>query len=187
MKIKRFKNLWLMGLILSASILGVIYFLKICFPQFVIEVAEIDSITRIGHYIDTHKWAWHIATAILAFINYYLICCASSNRYTLKNIEYLYILATILALSLIKEFLPAQYTACNIISLILLPYILQGQFKNTLCIFISTNLLQTITLEIRGIISMATTLNYATIIILTIDVYILSALWYFYYNYRKGE
>jgi hypothetical protein len=187
MKIKRFKNLWLMGLILSASILSVIYILKIFFPQFVIEVAQIDSITRIGHYIDTHKWAWHIFTAILSFANYYLICCASSNRYTLKNKEYLYIIATILSLSLIKEFLPAQYTACNIISLLLLPYLCKGNFKSTLCIFISTNLLQTITLEIRGLISMATNLNYATIIILTIDVYILSALWYFYYNYRKGE
>ena len=187
MKIKRFNNLWLMGLILSASILGVIYFLKICFPQFVIEVAQIDSITRIGHYIDTHKWARHIVTAILSFANYYLICCASANKYTLVKKEYLYVLATILSLSLIKEFLPNQYTACNIISLILLPYLCKGKFKNTLFIFVSANLLQTITLEIRDLMSMVTSVNYATVIILTIDVYILSALWYFYYNYRKGE
>ena len=71
MKIKRFDNLWLMGLILCAVILVAVYVLKIFFPHFVIEVAQIESVTVVGHYIDTHKWAWYLASFVLSFFVYY--------------------------------------------------------------------------------------------------------------------
>ena len=106
-------------------------YLKIFFPQFVIEVAQIDSITRIGHYIDTHKWAWYVATFAFSFIAYYFVCCASCKRQKLNIKEIGIIVATIVLLFIIKEFLPYQYTAVNISSLILLPYIMKGDFKAT--------------------------------------------------------
>ncbi len=185
MKIKRFNNLWLMGLILSASILGVIYFLKICFPQFVIEVAQIDSITRIGHYIDTHKWAWYVATFIITFVSYYLICGASCGIKKLNAKQNLIIAITIIILFLSREFLPAQYTALNFISMILLPLLFDGKFKNTVVVFSFVNFLQTITLEIRNLSLMIADFNFATFTILMIDVYILESLLYFLFNFEK--
>lgn len=187
MKIKRFNNLWFMGLILSASILGVIYFLKICFPSFVIEVAQIDSITRIGHYIDTHKWAWYLATFIITFVSYYLICGASCGVKKLTAKQNLIIVITILILFLSREFLPAQYTALNFISMILLPLLFNGEFKNTVVVFSFVNFLQTITLEIRGLSLMIADFNFATFTILMIDVYILESLLYFLFNFKKEK
>ena len=176
-----------MGLILSAVILGAIYLLKIFLPQFVIEVAHIDSIVQIGHYIDTHKWAWYLATSIFSFVNYYLICCACCKKKSLDLKEIIIIIATILMLFVVKEFLPNQYTSLNISSMVLLPMLMNGDFKATTFIFVSTNFLQTITLEIRGLSLMITDYNYGTMMILTIDFYIISVLWYFYYNFKKGE
>lgn len=185
MKVKRFNNLWLMGLILSAIILGAIYILKIFLPQFVIEVAHIPSITAIGHYIDNNKWAWYCASILLSFLNYYLICCASCAKKKLNKKECLMIIVTILFLLVTKELLPNQYTVFNFISLIALPYFIRAKFGNTLLIFSSTNLLQSMVLEIRNIGTMIIDYNYATLMILTIDVYILSFLYYFYFNYKK--
>jgi hypothetical protein len=185
MKIKRFNNLWFMGLLLSAVILGAIYLLKIFMPQFVIEVAHIESIVRIGHYIDTHKWAWYVVSAIMAFANYYLICCACCKKRFLNTRELIIILATIGLLFIVKEFFPTQYTSLNISSVVLLPCIMKGDFKATSIVFVSTNFLQTITGEIRGIMSMVIDFNYATMMILTIDFYIVSVLFYFYFKYDK--
>lgn len=187
MKIKRFDNLWLMGLILSASILGVIYILKIFFPQFVIEVAQIDSITRIGHYIDTHKWAWYVATIVISYFTYYFYCCASSARKTLKYYEHFIIFATIFLLLLVNDFAPIYYTTLNYISMILLPYIFKAKLKNVVICFSALNILQMITLEVRNIATMIIQYNFATFTILTIDVYILLVLLYLYTNYEKEK
>lgn len=187
MKIKRFKNLWTMGLILSAAILGVVYLLKIFFPQFVIEVAHTESIVTIGRYIDTHKWAWYLATIIISSAFSYIYCCACCGRSHLNKIETIITISSIIILCLIKEFLPAQYTALNIISMVLLPYLFKGNFKNTVICFALMNLLQTMTLEIRNLSLMIIDFNYATFMVLTIDIYILQFILYFLFNFNKEE
>ena len=187
MKVKRFKNLWTMGLILCGAILVLIYFAKIFFPEFVVEVAQVESIARIGHYIDTHKWAWYLASWILSFICYYFYCgaCCSKKIFSWKEILIISITNSIVYLS--NALIPNQYTAINIISMIVLPFILKGNFKNTTICFSTLNLLQTITLEIRGLILMIASYNFATLLILMIDVYIFQVLLYFLFNFKKGE
>jgi hypothetical protein len=187
MKVKKFNNLWTMGIILCCAILFVIYVAKIFFPELVVEIAQIESITKIGSYIDIHKWAWYLATTIMTFASYYLICCACCGKKKLSTKECLIVLATILVLYFVQEFLPDQYTVLNIISLILLPYLFKGDFKKTLVVFSTTNLLQTITLTVRNIQLMIINYNYASFMILTIDFYILCGLLYCLYNFKKGE
>jgi hypothetical protein len=176
-----------MGLILSASILGVIYFLKICFPSFVIEVAQIDSITRIGHYIDTHKWAWYVASFALSFfVCYFTFCaCCKKKRLTLK--ETIITISCIIFLYIIREFLPNHYNTLNYCIMILLPLLFKGDFKATTICFVSTSYLQVLSTEIRGISTLISNYNYATFIILCIDVYILIWLQYCYFNFEKEK
>lgn len=57
MKIKKFKNLWTMGLILFGVILIALYVAKIFFPEFIVGIAEIESVVKFGQYVDTHQWA----------------------------------------------------------------------------------------------------------------------------------
>ena len=185
MKIKRFDNLWLMGLILSASILGVIYILKILFPQFVIEVAQIDSITRIGHYIDTHKWAWYVATIIISYFTCFFYCGACCKRKNFNYYEHIVILVVTLFLLLIKELMPVYYTTINYTMLIVMPCIFKGNLKSTTLSFSFFNFLQIVTLEIRKIGTMIIDYNFATFTILTIDVYILLVLLYLFSNFKK--
>ena len=187
MKIKRFDNLWLMGLILCGAILGGVYVLKISFPNFVIEVAHIESITRIGHYIDNHKWAWYLASIVVSLITYYFIGCATCGKMYLSKTETIIVICTTLILYSIKELLPSIYIVSNMSSLILMPLILKADFKATTIVFVSTNFLQSITLQIRGLSAMVTDYNFATSLILTIDFYILLALLYFYFNYEKQK
>lgn len=185
MKVKRFNNLWTMGLILCAGLLLVIYIAKLFFPNFVIEISHTENILKIGHYIDNHKWAWYLATFIVTFVSYYLICCACCKAKILKIKELLMIAITIVILFLIKEFLPSQYTSTNISSMILLPFLMKGNFKATTIVFVATNFLQTMSLEIRGLSLLIADFNYATFLILTIDYYIVCLLFYFLFNYER--
>jgi hypothetical protein len=187
MKVKRFKNLWTMGLILCAVILVVIYIAKIFFPEMVVEIAQVESITKIGSYIDTHKWAWYLASGFLSFFAYYFYCCACIKKNKLNLNQILVIVSTIVILFIVKGLFPNQYTSINISSLVLLPFIMGGDFKATVVCFISTNFIQTITGEIRNIMSMVIDFNYATLIILMIDYYILEVLLYFLFNFKKED
>ena len=52
MKVKRFNNLWAMGLILCGVLLVAFYLAKIFFPEFIVGVAEIPAIVNFGNLID---------------------------------------------------------------------------------------------------------------------------------------
>lgn len=119
------------------------------------------------------------------FISYYLICCACCCKKFLSYKEIVIILTTIVLLFVIKEFLSNQYTSANISSMILLPFIMKGNFKATTIVFVSTNFLQTMSLEIRNLGLRISDINYATFMILTIDYYIICALLYFLFNHKK--
>ena len=187
MKIKRFKNLWLMGLILSGAMLGAIYLAKIISPQFVIEVAQVDSIVKIGHYIDTQKWAWYVANTIISIFIYYFYCGACCEKKTFDIKDWAFILGSIVLGFLSKEFIPTYYTTLNYISLILVPFLMNGKFKNTAISFTAINLLQVMTLEIRNIGLMVADYNTATMLILMIDYYILEVLLFMLFNYKNGK
>ena len=186
MKVKKFDNLWLMGIILCFALLITIYVFKIFFPSIVIEIAQIESITKIGHYIDTHKWAWYLATFIFGFLNSYIYCCACKRVYYLTFKETVIVFVSILLLLLCNFFLPKYYTTLNFITMILLPYILRSFFQNVVVCFSTVNIVQMLTLEIRNITLMIGTFNYATLIILMIDYYIFTVLLYLLFNYKKG-
>lgn len=187
MKIKRFENLWVMGLILCAVILVAVYILKIFFPHFVVEVAQVESITTVGHYIDTHKWAWYLASFVLSFFVCYLTFCACCRKKYLSLKETIITVGCVLFLYVVKEFLPAQYAALNFSLMVFLPMLFKGDFKATAICFSTTCFLQTISLEIRGLSVMIADYNFATLIILMIDVYIFQVLLYLLFNYKKGE
>lgn len=82
MKIKRFENVWIMGLILSGAILLFLYILKLIFPSFVIETAQNEQICKIGRYIDTHKWAWYLASSniIVYAVLFVLLCVLQKEK-----------------------------------------------------------------------------------------------------------
>jgi hypothetical protein len=66
-----------------------------------------------------------------------------------------------------------------------MPLVMKGNFKNTVITFSAINILQSVTLEIRNIGLMISEYNFATLMILMIDYYILIVLLYLFFNYKK--
>ena len=65
MKVKRFNNLWAMGLILCGVLLIAFYVAKIFFPEFIIWIAETPSLVEIGTAIQANKCYSHLIEKVL--------------------------------------------------------------------------------------------------------------------------
>jgi hypothetical protein len=182
-----------MGLIIFIGILLSIYLVKIINPEFIVGVAETESIVRVGNYIDTHKWAYYLATSLISFIVYWLICCACCRKKFLNWKECIIILFTICILFVCEKYANFLYMDLNIISQMLLPAIfclmdhkkdIKYYYSSIFCLSIHF-IAQTISLQIRNIITMIAQYNYATLIVMMIDVYIWLFIMYFYFNFKK--
>ena len=195
MKIKRFKNLWTMGLILFGSILTFFYVAKLFFPQFIVGIAELPSIVKIGNYIDTHKWAYYIAVPIYSYVIGYFLFCACCRTKILSWKSNIILVSFIIVALIIQRFLPLIYTPFNYVALILQPLLMlfvdKRASKETLtstCICFCVDIMtQALSLQIRDITLIANKVNFATFTILLIDMLIWRILLYLYYNNKEKE
>lgn len=195
MKIKKFKNLWTMGLIMCFGILVVFYILKIFNPQFIVGIAELPGVVKFGNYVDTHEWAYYLYNFVVGTLSGYLYCCACcrTRKLSLKSLLIL-IFSNILLLAIAK-FVPQHYTSINYIIFVLFPFIMCFVDKNlssrtftssSICFAIDIGS-QIMSIEIRNLLLMATNINIATMTILLIDGIIWRALLYFYFNFKYKE
>lgn len=194
MKVRRFNNLWAMGLILFGAILIAFYVAKIFFPAFVIGIAEIPSIVNIGNYIDSHSWLHHLVNGIISFATMYLFGCACCRIKKLNLVESACLVLLILISYVIERFLPSQlftYSVCVYFIFVLIIVIgrkvkdYKVLFSTIIC-YLITAFAQSLSLEIRNISTLITYPNTATFFILIIDGTIWHILLYLYFNY-KGE
>lgn len=195
MKIKRFKNLWTMGLIVFGGILITLYTIKLFFPKFFVGVAELSSIVALGTYVDTHFWAYYLFNFIISMITYFFYCCACCRKSNLNYIEWIIIAVCNIALFVIQEVLPQYYVYFNIMSLTGIPCIMCLISKNvsikymysSCVVFCIHNIAQMLTLEIRDISTLISLPNSATFTILVIDSLIWLVLLYNYYNFKEKD
>lgn len=194
MKIKKFKNLWTMGLILFGAILGLFYFIKLVAPDFIIGIAETPNIIAFGNYVDSHLWAYYLYSTVIGLLGTYIYCCACCQVKRLDLIDCLIILGGIVFLDLIGIMFTQYYSTINLLILMLTPYLISIKrglpldkiFKSTLiCIFIDI-FAQILSVTIRDLTLMSSTINSATITILLIDTWIWRILLYLYFNNKKG-
>ena len=101
-KIKRFNNLWTMGLILCGILLIVFYISKIFFPEWIIGVAETPEIVKFGEFVDSHWWALHLFNSLCAFIGWYAYCCACCRTNYLTKRNTLTLIGAIIVLEIIS-------------------------------------------------------------------------------------
>lgn len=195
MKIKKFNNLWTMGLIIFIGILLTIYLVKIINPAFIVGVAETESVVKFGQYIDTHKWAYYLAGGIISFIAGYLYCCACCKKTKLSLVQTIMVVVYVILSLLGQTFIPQYFSVIDICLLIIMPLIINLMDKNndsskiySLGVtFIINNVSQIISLQIRDIGLMISQYNFATCLILLIDGYIWLFILYFYFNFKKEK
>lgn len=195
MKIKRFNNLWTMGLIILIGILVTIYCVKIINPAFIVGVAETESIVRIGTYIDTHKWAYYLFTGITSFVVEYFFCCACCKKLKLRLRELIVVFCSVCIALLTQAFIPQYFSVVDICLLVSMPMIINLMDKNLDSsklysfgiTFLVHNIAQIMSLQIRDIITMISYPNSATYIVLLIDAYIWLFIMYNLFNFKREK
>lgn len=195
MKVKRFKNLWTMGLILCGAILVLFYIAKIFFPQFIVGVAEIPSIVALGEYVDTHKWAYIIFNMGVNYIGSYILFCACCRKKYLNWKDNLILLSFVVSARLVSEFLPNHYSSYNYVALVGFPFLMclvdknltKGTFISTVACFCVDILSQVMSVEIRNLFLLSTHINVATMTILLIDTWIWRILLYLFFNHKTNK
>lgn len=195
MKVKKFKNLWLMGLILFSLILIGLYIAKIFFPNFVVGVAQIPAIVKFGEYIDNNLWAYYLFNFVTSFIIYYFYCCACCRKKLLSWKDCLIVTVINIILFVIQRFVPEHYLTANFLSLIILPCVICvldkrieiKYFYSTCIVFTVHTLAQLFSLLIRDISTLISYPNSATYFILLIDMYVWLILLYNYFNFKETK
>ena len=190
MKIKKFKNLWTMGLILIVVIYVVYFTIKLINPAFIVGIAELPGIVALGNYVDTHPWAYYLFCGGISFITYYLYCCACCRKRKLNYKECAIILITTIIWYVIEAYIPALSAPFNYVTLVLLPALILWLSKETdikylystvLC-FTTHTLLQRVISVIKDLTPWISYPNTATITILLIDGFIWLLGLYLFYN-----
>lgn len=195
MKVKKFNNLWAMGLILCGVLLVAFYVAKIFFPQFIVGVAEIPQIVKFGNLIDEniiYRNIFDFVTNLIIAGIYFCACCRQS-KLNLKAFSILILYS--LSLRIVSNFASQFYTHVNYLGLILCPLLIcfinkninKQTFISTVVCFCVDIISQIMSLLIRDITIIANNLNTATFFILLVDVVIWRILLYCYFNYKKGE
>jgi hypothetical protein len=197
MKIKRFKNLWTMGLILFGAILVLFYIAKIFFPEFIVGVAEIPSIVAFGNFVDSHLWAYYLYAFVIAYIGLYIYTCACANSKRLNLFGTIIILGFTVLSFVVQIFAPTIYNAYNYSCFIFIPFLYllkcnnltKETFISTVICFIVDIMAQSLSIFIRDIVLLSSCVNSATLTILLIDTWIWRALLYMFFNNKnqKGE
>lgn len=195
MKIKRFKNLWTMGLIIFGAILILFYFIKLINPNFIIGIAEIPSVISFGQYVDSHKWAFHLFNFAIGFIGGYIYSCACCRKRKLSLKGVVVLVCVLVLLRLCNIFLPQQYTTINYVSLAIMPFIIclldknlsKETFISTMVCFSIDILSQVLSKIIRDLPLLVGNINSATMTILLIDGIIWKCLLYCYFNNNENK
>jgi len=193
MKVKKFDNKYIMGIILVVSFLVFLYTLKLIFPSFVVGVAEIEPIVKFGNFIDSNFITYQIYNFITTtyVMYFYTSACCRINK--LDKLEIIVILISNVILTILGILFTNLYFIINLISLITVPVIimLKNKTLSKSCIislivcFVIHNLSQILSLGIRDLSSMIVHNNSATFTILLLDVYIWEYLLYRIFGKEK--
>ena len=190
MKIKRFNNLWTMGLILIVIIYAVHFILKLVCPSFIIGIAELPGVVAFGNYVDAHPWAYYLFNGAISFITYYIYCCACCRKKHLNYKECTIVLGVTILWYVLDTYIPALSVPFNYTTLIILPVTVLLMSKETdikylystaVC-FIAHVFLQRCLVVIRDITPWITQPNSATFTICLIDGFIWLVGLYLFYN-----
>lgn len=181
------KKVFISMLTLCIVFLAGLYVAKIFFPQEFMMSIQNERIIKIGTYIDNHKWLYYICCGITAYATYYLYCCACSGRIKLKWFEFLEILGVVVSIRLISFFDDNIATGIETCSFWFLPFLMKGKMKNTAITFTVHGMAQVLSLSIRSLPMYLHSVNFATMFLMIMEMYLWLALNCIIFNYKEKE
>ena len=183
------------GIDIVWAILLLFYVAKIFFPEWIVGIAEIPSIVAFGNFVDSHKWAYCVFHAFVGLFGGYFYYCACARTYKL-NWKQIIIFVSFVATSVtLKEICVSLYVPFTYVMLIALPFSIllvdsrtnYKTFRSTAICFTVDIMAQAISLQIRNIVLLASSVNSATMTILMIDAIIWRVLLYLFFNQNNKE
>jgi hypothetical protein len=193
MKIKRFNNLWAMGLILFGALLVAFYVIKIICPEFIIGIAETPRIVEFGTIIQNNIVYLCLFNILSGYLYGYLYCCACCRTYILNLKSNIILLSSNIILVIIMILLPEHYNTINYISFITTPFLIclvnktlnKETFISTTVCFSLDLIIQILSLLVRNLALLTTKGNVVTFLILLIDGFIWRIIFYLFFNYKN--
>lgn len=174
-------------IILVAVFLAGLYVVKIFFPEQFVMVIENDAFVKVGQFIDQREWLKEICDIITSFLTYWLYLCALTKRWYLNWKQILVVLGTIAITHGLYYLDPVLCGGVSVVAMIILPALFKANSKDIAIVFSIHYLAQLLSTLIRSLPLLLTSVNYITILFLMIEAYFWLLLFYFYYNYKKGD
>lgn len=193
MRVKRFNNLWTMGLIIFAVLLCAFYIAKVISPDFVVGVAQTPSVVKFGEFVDTHVWAYYPFYFCVSFLSTFFLVGAFCRTRTMTRRMAVIIFDCVVVSFLVEAFLTELsfvYNLCSPFIVVILFWFFERTKMNcttlSICATYSINCFsQVMSLLIRDISTLVSYPNSATFLVLAIDGYIWQVLLYFFFNYKQ--
>jgi len=181
------KKVLLTMIILMVAFLVAIYLAKLISPAWIVGIASTPDIISVGTFVDSHWWIRISIGLIFCFVTLWFYSCAVLRKWYLNWKELIAVFISVFILSLIGEFMSQYSVWANIMVMIIIPTIFKANMIDFAFVCGIHFSAQIFSLGIRDIGLLTPSYNFATLLILAVDVYIWLGLLYAFQNYRKKE
>ena len=163
------------------------YILKIFFPEQFVMVIQNQVIASAGHYVDEHLWLHIILACITSFTTYFLYTCAVTHKWCINWKELIAILVVVGAVQGLYELDTTLASGISLVGFLVIPSISNANIRDVAVVFSVHSISQILSTLIRSLPFLLTDVNYATILLMTFECYFWLLLFYFYFNYKRGN
>ena len=181
------KKVFIAMLVLTISFLTLLYVAKIFFPYEFVMIIQNEKLIEIGNFIDSHKWAYYLVSALTAFVTYWLYICACCGKKYLKWWECLIVVGVIGGSFLVNEYDATFAMYYSIFAMVILPAIFKGDLKRVAIVYPIHGIAQILSLKIRSLPLLFATFNSLIGLFMTFEMYLWLVLFYVIFNYNKKE
>lgn len=163
------------------------YILKFFYPEEFVMLIENERIVEIGTFIGAHPWLQEICDIFFTFITYWLYIGAVTQKPCLTLKEVILVLVAIAASHIAYFFDPQLTSTISIIAMLGIPAVSDAKLRPVICTYLVHYSAQSLSTSIRGLPTLLTNVNYATIVLMTLECYFWLLLFYLLYNLKKEE
>lgn len=146
-----------------------------------------ENIVNAGEFVDNNVWLQQCIYGITTLLTYHFYLCACIKKWHLSWKQYLALTAIVAISNTIKYFLPSLTLIINVLIMVILPFVLKGDYRTFIIIFVTHYLGQLAIVYIRGAELQLVNFNTISTLICCIDAYVWLLLYYLYANLYKEK
>lgn len=159
------------------------YVLKYIFPEFLLLQVTDPNVLKVGEFIESWEGYKHIYYCLSSFLTFYLFTCASSGKFKLTLLEFIYIVIAVALCKVVAMFLPELYVHVSTSVMFILAVLCKGKLAYATTSFAIHGLLSQFVFSIRGFGTIVGRINIASSIVLSLECFmwllLLSLIFYF--------